>query len=182
MELIGLIISSLLFGSGGGWLLVKFWAEKQIESKFQKELELYKEQKRHEFAFLLTRKTTWHEKECEVLSKSWEEIIKIHNMLQPGNHSLEAVIKAFEEFHYYFDTNRIFIHPHIQKQFYAIDEHMFKVHRAWNVQNDSSTISPTINGTDTMKIVQEEEKKIKKLMDGIETAIKEIFFPKEDDK
>jgi len=82
LELLGQFIVWAISGAIGAGFLIKFGGQKWIENKFQKDLELFKTQTLHEFELLLTRKTKWHEKEHEVLSVSWQKLIKSHTALK----------------------------------------------------------------------------------------------------
>lgn len=229
-SLLGKVFSWFLSATGGAALLLlyfKFWGQKWIEAKFLKDLELFKVQKLHEFDFLLTRQTKWHEKEHEILSESWKKLVKAHTSLKMAisafrsfpdlnkysDNELERFMQdnkfsedekefmkgnskdyvsafsrimdyralgeanaAFNEFHTYFDENRIFLRPHIKEKFEKADNYIWS---AWVSQKMS--LRHTNSKRDfSMEAFDKESKEIKPLIDEIESVIQKELFPEQD--
>ncbi|CAI2717523.1 hypothetical protein [Nitrospina watsonii] len=227
--LLGKFASWLLSAAGGAGLLLlflKIWGQNWIESKFLKDLELFKAQKLHEFDILLKRKIKWHEKEHESLSESWKKLVMAHRSLKgaifsfrkspdlermsreefnrflesgdlsndekeylTGNReglntaysrildirSLNDAHKAFLEFNLYFDTNKIFLRPHIKEKFQEADDYIWS---AWVSQKMSYDLRDS-KADFAIKALDTEKDKIAPLIKDIENIVQKELFPEQ---
>jgi hypothetical protein len=101
-------IGALLVAGGGGavatWLFLKLFAERWLNSKFERQLQSYKhaqereiEELRFRINSLFDRKTKLHQREFEIVPEAWGRLVEAH-----------AHVKAFTSYmQSYPDVNRM---------------------------------------------------------------------------